>query len=124
MGISELAQLSLQAMRARGYRLLQTSEEEHQVTEMSHKGNLSSNATSNQSKVKISREQELMEYIVKNNFDAEMMRESNAYLAKDMLERAITKKNERLDRSGLSAAGRLWLKPFDFGIKANDVLIF
>ena len=118
VGISELAQLSLQAMRARGYRLLQTSEEEHQVTTMSNNsGSSSSNATSNQSKVNNPREQELMEYIIKNNFDAEMMRESNAYLAKDMLERAITKKNERLDRLGLSAAGRLWLKPFDFGIE-------
>ena len=125
--------------------------------------------------------QALMEYIVRNNFDTEAMRESNAYvcrekekkgeeekrrdekklpprfavcvmmawvwcavclcvlcvravlhtntdvtlrpsfflryLANDMLDRAITRKNERHERGGLDIASKLNLLPSDFGVE-------
>ena len=124
IGVAELANLSLNEMRKRGYKLLQTTEEEKQIARMAESGsgrgsssfNVSSSTVRHVGSV-VDPERQLMEYIVKNNFDAEMMRDSNAYLARDMMERAITKKNERLHRLGLSAAGRLFLKPSDFGIE-------
>ena len=137
VGIKELAMLSLHEMRSKGYKLLQTTEEEKQLERQTHQNKQNNpnnpnnqnnqNNSHNQNK-KISKnkksyvnvndpEQRLMEYIVKNNFDSDAMKESNAYLAKDMMERAITKKNERLHRLGLSAAGRLFLIPSDFGIE-------
>jgi SpoVK/Ycf46/Vps4 family AAA+-type ATPase len=101
LGVDELARLTLMEIGRRGYSL------DHGHTE----AGASSTGASEEDNLA------LMKHIVRSQFDEEAMRESNAYLARDITDRAITKKNERLDRLGLSAAGRLALVASDFGVE-------
>jgi hypothetical protein len=62
----------------------------------------------------------MMEFIVRQTHDAALIRERNAYLANDMLERAISRKNDRLDESESRFAARLSLTPHDFGVEMES----
>ena len=62
----------------------------------------------------------MMEFIVRQTHDTSIIRERNAYLARDMLERAISRKNDRLEWSDSSFAARLVLTPMDFGVEMES----
>ena len=62
----------------------------------------------------------MMEFVVRQTHDASILRERNAYLALDMLERAISRKNDRLDESDSIFAPRLTLTPTDFGVEMES----
>jgi SpoVK/Ycf46/Vps4 family AAA+-type ATPase len=62
----------------------------------------------------------MMEFIVRQTHDAAIIRERNAYLAHDMLERAISRKNDRLDESESLFSPVLTLTPLDFGVEMES----
>ena len=62
----------------------------------------------------------MMEFIVRQTHDASILRERNAYLALDMLERAISRKNDRLDENESPFVPRLTLTPADFGVEMES----
>ena len=62
----------------------------------------------------------MMEFVVRQTHDAALIRERNAYLAADMLDRAISRKNDRLDESDSPFAARLTLTPLDFGVQMES----
>eukprot|EP00927_Polykrikos_kofoidii_P040267 TRINITY_DN34456_c0_g1_i1.p1 TRINITY_DN34456_c0_g1~~TRINITY_DN34456_c0_g1_i1.p1 ORF type:complete len:1702 (-),score=292.40 TRINITY_DN34456_c0_g1_i1:339-5444(-) len=61
----------------------------------------------------------VLEHIVRQRFDEALIREKNAHLAQDILELAISRKNDRTWEEPLDSAERFRLTPVDFGL---DVL--
>eukprot|EP00931_Biecheleriopsis_adriatica_P119606 TRINITY_DN9482_c0_g1_i1.p1 TRINITY_DN9482_c0_g1~~TRINITY_DN9482_c0_g1_i1.p1 ORF type:complete len:1700 (-),score=447.62 TRINITY_DN9482_c0_g1_i1:54-5153(-) len=61
----------------------------------------------------------VIEHIVRQRFDEKLIREKNAHLAKDVLDLAISRKNDRTWDESLDSVERFRLTPMDFGL---DVL--
>eukprot|EP00929_Paragymnodinium_shiwhaense_P059543 TRINITY_DN29823_c0_g1_i1.p1 TRINITY_DN29823_c0_g1~~TRINITY_DN29823_c0_g1_i1.p1 ORF type:complete len:1556 (+),score=419.81 TRINITY_DN29823_c0_g1_i1:134-4801(+) len=61
----------------------------------------------------------VLEHIVRQRFDDALIREKNSHLAKDVLDLAISRKNDRTWQESLDSEERFRLTPLDFGL---DVL--
>ena len=61
----------------------------------------------------------VMTYIVQQKYDVELIKRRNAHLGRDMLERAISRKNERCERER-STSNRMMLTPQDFGVEIQS----
>ncbi|CAE7223281.1 spoVK [Symbiodinium microadriaticum] len=61
----------------------------------------------------------VLEHIVRQRFDEKLIREKNGHLARDVLDLAISRKNDRTWADSLDSAERFRLTPMDFGL---DVL--
>lgn len=61
----------------------------------------------------------VLEHIVAQRFDEKLIREKNGHLARDVLDLAISRKNDRTWQESLDSAERFRLTPMDFGL---DVL--
>lgn len=61
----------------------------------------------------------VLEHIIRQRFDEKLIREKNSHLARDVLDLAITRKNDRTWADSLDSAERFRLSPADFGL---DVL--
>ncbi|CAK9028484.1 ESX-1 secretion system protein EccA1 (ESX conserved component A1) (Type VII secretion system protein EccA1) (T7SS protein EccA1) [Durusdinium trenchii] len=61
----------------------------------------------------------VLEHIVAQRFDEKLIREKNGHLARDVLDLAISRKNDRTWADSLDSAERFRLTPMDFGL---DVL--
>ncbi|CAJ1421534.1 unnamed protein product [Effrenium voratum] len=61
----------------------------------------------------------VLEHIVAQRFDEKLIREKNGHLARDVLDLAISRKNDRTWAETLDSAERFRLTPMDFGL---DVL--
>jgi SpoVK/Ycf46/Vps4 family AAA+-type ATPase len=98
LDVPQLAKITLQLVEAAGYRLRKSDS----ATDDAVAG----------------LELAVMEYIVRQTYDDDrIISERNAHLANDMLQRAITRKNERIERGGASEVSRLLLTPQDFGVE-------
>lgn len=98
LGVSQLAKITLHLVEAAGYRLRKSDS----ATDDAVAG----------------LELAVMEYIVRQTYDDDrVISERNAHLANDMLQRAITRKNERIERGGASEVSRMLLTPQDFGVE-------
>ena len=99
LGVSQLAKITLQLVEAAGYRLQK-----------------SNSARDDDAVAGLSLA--VMVYIVRQTYDDDrIISERNAHLANDMLQRAITRKNERIERGGALEVARLLLTPQDFGVE-------
>eukprot|EP01043_Picozoa_sp_COSAG02_P013867 COSAG02_NODE_561_length_20308_cov_42.799495_12_plen_2050_part_00 len=98
LDVSQLAKITLHLVEAAGYRLRKSdSAKDDAVAGL---------------------ELAVMEYIVRQTYDDDrIISERNAHLANDMLQRAITRKNERIERGGASEVSRMLLTPQDFGVE-------
>ena len=67
---------------------------------------------------------DLMEHIVTQTYTAESIQQGNFHLAYDMLERAIGKRNDRLDKDTEAVLSKevsmLWLTAADFGVEMTS----
>ena len=100
LGVTKLAEITLQLVEAAGYRLRKSGT----VTATDDEGAVAGLDLA------------VMEYIVRQTYDDRVIEERNAHLASDMLQRAISRKNERIEKLQMSA-GRLILTPQDFGVE-------
>ena len=95
LGVPELAAITVQLVEEKGYQLSADGK-----TDLSGGG----------------LDKSVMEYIVRQTYNDAAIRDNNANLAATMIQRAITRKNARVEREGLGA-GRLTLTPQDFGVE-------
>ena len=103
LGVPELAEITIQLVEEEGYQLGTADGKAPEMTDDGHGlwGGL---------------DKSVMEYIVRATYNEAAIRENNANLAATMIQRAITRKNARVEREGLGA-GRLTLTPQDFGVE-------
>jgi SpoVK/Ycf46/Vps4 family AAA+-type ATPase len=101
LGVPELAAITVQLVEEAGYQLGTADGKAPEMSGHEVWGGL---------------DKSVMEYIVRQTYNDAAIRENNANLAATMIQRAITRKNARVEREGLGA-GRLTLTPQDFGVE-------
>ena len=95
LGVPQLAEITLALVEAAGYRLRKNGGEASATT-TGGGGEAQPVAGLNLA---------VMEYVVRQTYDDRVIAERNAHLASDMLQRAISRKNERIERSDAVADG-------------------
>ena len=104
LGVRELAAITVQLVEEAGYQLGTADGKAPGLSGSSQEGRGAG------------LDKSVMEYIVRQTYNDAAIRENNANLSATMIQRAITRKNARVEREGLGA-GRLTLTPQDFGVE-------
>jgi hypothetical protein len=114
ISFSVLAQITLQLIDAQGYQMRRRADEATAV-KPGEGGGSSSSEQRAEGRVEYNKKLIMMEYIVRQTFEDEELKQKNAHLAKIMLQRAISNKNYRVERD--QSIHPLVLIPEDFGVE-------